>query len=109
MRIDQRSHEGRIKAPPLRHHPLEGNAAAAEPEGHDGANKVTLNRKTLTSKGTDGPVPWIRVAMTAMMNAAVPVRTANTARGYCETKKGAVPANISGTSVTSASARCNHV
>ena len=62
--------------------------------------RVTLNRKTLTSRGIDGPVPWISVAMTAMMNAAVPVRTANTARGYCDTKKRAVPANISGTSVT---------
>ena len=29
MRIDQRSHEGRVKAPPLGHDPLEGNAAAA--------------------------------------------------------------------------------
>ncbi len=38
--------------------------------------------------------------MTARMNAAVPVRTAKTARGYCEMKKGTVPANISGTSVT---------
>ena len=61
---------------------------------------VTLNRKTLTSKGTDGPVPWIKVAMTTRMNAAVPARTANTARGYCDAKKGTVPANISGKSVT---------
>ena len=61
---------------------------------------VTLNKKTLTSKGADGPVPWIRAAIAARMSAAVPVRTANTARGYCDTKKGTVPANISGKSVT---------
>ena len=62
--------------------------------------RVTLNRRTLTSNGTDGPVPWIRVAMTVTISTTVPVRTTNTARGYCDTKKGAVPANINGTSVT---------
>jgi hypothetical protein len=57
---------------------------------------VTLNKKTLTSRGADGPVPWIMVATAARMSTAVPVRTANTARGYCDMKKGTVPANISG-------------
>ena len=61
---------------------------------------VTLNRKTLTSKELTARFREIRVAMTARMNAAVPVRTANTARGYCDTKNGTVPANISGKSVT---------
>ena len=39
MWVDQRSHEGRVKAPPLGHDPLEGNAAAAYPEGRYNANK----------------------------------------------------------------------
>src|SRR6185369_823178 len=45
MWIDQRSHERRIKAPPLGHDPLEGDAAAAEPEGYCNANKRNAEEK----------------------------------------------------------------
>ena len=43
---------------------------------------------TRASKGADGPVPWIRVAIAARMSRAVPVRAVNTARGYCDIKNG---------------------
>ncbi len=55
MRIDQRGHEGRIEAPPLRHDPLKGAAAPAEPEGNDDASQRDAEQSDAGVQGNRRP------------------------------------------------------